>query len=370
MMQSSKSTKNAASRTVSITLPATVGSVTKTKGKSRRSRQRKQTAVAPVSLGMQAVTGRPQISNSPGADGRIRVRHTEFVANVTGTNPFEVTSYAINPGQAMTFPWLSGLAIGFESYLFNSLSFSYVPSVGTATAGVVNLAIDYDALDPAPLTKAQFMQMHGAVRVVPWDSIKVSADSLDLKKLPQRYTRKSAWNGPGDLKTYDVGNFIVGTSGFGQVIASGELYVTYDVTLMTPQPIIYAPEDYAISVTADPNVATIAKPLGPGTAAAVDVKYDGSTGRFNFERVGKYCLDMQSVVDPQDANTATHEIATSANITVTPGTVFRNVALAAINRYFHLVVDAAPAYLTTQISGVPHTGILPASMGELTPASF
>jgi len=132
-----------------------------------------------------------------------------------------------------TFPWLSKQAIQYESYSFKRLSFSYEPRCSTAQAGTVVLAVDYDPLDATPATKSQILSYYGHSSTGPWDdaviAVRASAEHYNLK------VRPGAAPASSDLKTYDIGNLFLAVSGFSGAVACGELYVDYEVTLMTPQ---------------------------------------------------------------------------------------------------------------------------------------
>jgi hypothetical protein len=180
---------------------------------------------------------KPSISQSKSnGDGRIVVRHREYVGEVTGQTAFTVVSYSVNPGLAATFPWLSTVAQNYESYRFRRLCFDFETAVSTATSGSIQMAFDYDAADSAPSTKAILMAYHNAVRSPAWGECCCTADSSDLNKFgTQRFIRSSALAANQDVKTYDVANFHLAVSGFAGATVSGELYVDYEVELITPQ---------------------------------------------------------------------------------------------------------------------------------------
>ncbi len=66
---------------------------------------------------------------------------------VTGGD-FSQLTYKINPGLSLTFPWLSQLAPNFEYYRVVDMDFEFVSKLPTTAAGMVYLAIDYNAADP------------------------------------------------------------------------------------------------------------------------------------------------------------------------------------------------------------------------------
>lgn len=183
----------------------------------------------PVQQGKVSRMRRPFFSN--GGNGDVRIVHREYVAEVSqaGSTAFAATSYPVNPGMAVTFPWLSQIAGRYESYKFNKLKFAFETESPTSIPGSVLLAIDYDASDGTPMTKTQMMAYRDAVRSPAWSSCCMDASFEDLQKLKSHFVRTGA---AVDIKLYDVGNLFVATSnatGMG-----GELYVEYDVQLMTP----------------------------------------------------------------------------------------------------------------------------------------
>jgi len=160
-----------------------------------------------------------------------RVRHREYIRDIEGNEGFFKTlSHPINPGVPVLFPWLSQVASRYEKYRFHSLKFDFETSAPTSTPGTVMLAVDYDASDNAPETKAQFLAFSGASRSAPWqdNSTLCSSDRLAAK----RFVRVGAAPSGSDIKLYDLGNQLVGINSTGGTL--GELYVEYDVELLIP----------------------------------------------------------------------------------------------------------------------------------------
>jgi len=189
---------------------------------------------APQAMGSRLTTSSPSILSAYTGDGRVRIRHREYIADVAGSVAFAATAYVVNPGIAVTFPWLSIIAANFESYKFNNLCFQFSTEKSASTNGSLMIAIDFDANDATPTTKTVMMSYHNAVRCPVWSETKYVTDKPDLLKLPQHFIRAGVVSGT-DLKTYDVGNLFVATSGCADTTALGELYVIYDVELITPQ---------------------------------------------------------------------------------------------------------------------------------------
>jgi len=254
---------------------------------------------APVAVSQTMGSSRPSFAGSTrGGDLRIRVRHREYIQDVAGSVAYAVSQLSINPGLFTTFPWLSGLAPLFESYKFNSLSFQFKTEKGTSTTGKVFLSVDWDAADAAPTSKSQQLQERTAIDCAAWAMAQLNCDQADLLKFGvQRYIRTSAVAGT-DIKTYDVGNLQVGTQGMADTSAVGELYVTYDVELITPQPNLglVSPLSQAKIV----GGGTVSKTAPYGTAPlqtgqlSVSVSNTGN-GTLTFNQVGTYIVN-QTVV--------------------------------------------------------------------------
>lgn len=207
---------------------------------------------------------------------------------------FAATSIVINPGFRTTFPWLSSTALAYESYLFNSLSFEFESSGVTTDRGTVMIAIDFDASDSPPLDKQELLTMEGATRSSVWSHQTCTASQKNLKKFGvQRFIRNEEPLGTGDIKTYDVGKLLVATHGTGN-LTCGELYVSYDITLHTPQPagvnLLYG---LCAKVTGSTGVA-VGTPLGTGFTSnlgGLPISWR-SNNSFYVNQVGSYLLNI------------------------------------------------------------------------------
>ncbi len=192
---------------------------------------------APVALTRVRTTNKPKMITM--ANGDCRIIHREYVGEIvagTGTpTPFTVASYPLNPGQVATFQWLSRVAVNYESYAFSALCFEYGTEAPSSLGGTLVLSVDYDASDPAPVSKQQAMAYRSSVRSAPWKECEHSSLPEDLKKSKTNFVRPGAQPPNTDIKTYDIGNLFVATQNATTSAATcGELWVSYDVTLMTP----------------------------------------------------------------------------------------------------------------------------------------
>lgn len=189
----------------------------------------------PASVGNAVKTGQPRTKTV--GNGNMNIVHREFVNDISIEQVgFQLQyQFGINPGNSGLFPWLSTVARRFEMYKFRSLRIIYEPQTGTTSSGTIMLAIDYDASDLPPLDKTQMMSYKNAVRSPQWSGCVHQSASADLHRLKTNYVLSGVAPPNSDIKTFDIGNLFVAVQSSGEIQASGELYVEYDVDLITPQ---------------------------------------------------------------------------------------------------------------------------------------
>jgi hypothetical protein len=125
---------------------------------------------------------------------------------------------------------MAGIANSFECYKILSMSFEFVSIAATSERGRIALAFEYDALDANPTNKVDLFQIAGASEANVW-----SSTSLQVKPSSKLFTRVGTV-ASSDLKTYDHGKVIAGVSNTATAAVVGELFVTYVIELITPQP--------------------------------------------------------------------------------------------------------------------------------------
>jgi hypothetical protein len=174
-----------------------------------------------------------------------RIQHREYLFDViTSVTPgaFSIEKVPIQPALLEAFPWLSASAENYQEYQLNGVVYefksnSYDALASTNTAsGTVVMATDYNVLDPPFVNKFQMEQTQFTCSGKP--SINL-LHPIECNKLETPtnvlYTRP----GPvttGDLRLYDWGNFYIATVGMqGSSTNIGELWVTYDITLLKPK---------------------------------------------------------------------------------------------------------------------------------------
>jgi len=203
----------------------------KNKSKQQGKERQRKRELAPVAAGVITVAQKPKFTNR---GQNVRVAHREYITDVSGVTTAFLSelSLRINPGNASCFPWLSAIARRFESYCFRKLQFCYETETATSTTGYVLLTIDYDPRDPAPLSKIVAFNYEGAIKGAPWQSFKHISSAQNLSK---RKTYFVADTGQPDADLYDVGNLYVALGGQAGTAKVGEIWVEYEVDLMTPQ---------------------------------------------------------------------------------------------------------------------------------------
>lgn len=190
---------------------------------------------APVAAARVRRSAKPRFSSVNNGSGDIRITHREYINELAGSVSFAANSFPINPGLPSTFPWLSGIAQRYESYLFERLKFCFETESATSATGTVIQVIDYDPSDSAPTSKTQAMAYRSSVRSPPWSDSAMESMREDISKRSSYFVRSGSLSSNEDIKLYDVGNYYACTQGQAGTTTVGELYVEYSVILMTPQ---------------------------------------------------------------------------------------------------------------------------------------
>ncbi len=169
-------------------------------------------------------------------------RHREYIADVSSSTSFSVVTYAVNPGLAATFPYLSAIAQNFQEYEFRGLVFEFkslsadaLNSTNTAL-GSIALAVQYRADASAFIDKQQLLNEMWAVDGKPSIDILLPVECAPVENpLKMQYVRGAAVPSGQDTKLYDLAKLSVASYGSQAVAVVGELWATYEVVLRKPQ---------------------------------------------------------------------------------------------------------------------------------------
>jgi len=174
-----------------------------------------------------------------------RVIHREYLFDVitAETNgAFKIQKIPIQPALGTSFPWLAASAENYQEYKLNgcifefkSNSYNAVSSTDTAS-GTVVMSTDYNALDPPFPNKFQMEQSQYTCSAKPSVNL---MHPIECAKLETPTSVLFTRPGPvtsGDLRLYDWANFYIATVGMqGSSTNIGELWITYDITLLKPK---------------------------------------------------------------------------------------------------------------------------------------
>lgn len=215
-------------------------------------------AVAGVALGTRMVSKSPQVTSSPKGT---RIRNRELVLDsIAGATDFTVQNrLPLNPGMAVTFPWLSSQAQSWQQYVCHSLRFLYIPFTNTSTTGTIMLSPNYDASASSPETEVMAADNLGTVSDVVWQAVPVPLDPRGLMGLgPKKFVRPV--NVSGDIKTYDMGFLAVITDNGASSDPVGKLWVEYDFEFFLPQngtiDFFYPSDSYVSSISPTQSFTT------------------------------------------------------------------------------------------------------------------
>jgi len=190
-----------------------------------------------------------------GTDRRtVRIAEREYIGDVfsgalsAGSSAYTNRSYAINPSDPNTFPWLSKFAALFDQWLPHGIVFEFVSTSseynGTSQAlGKVVMATDYDPND-APYASSQVAENADYSCVTKPSSSLVHGIECDPD---DRITRILYVKGaPTKLELTSLGNFQLSTSGCSTAgTRLGELWVSYDISFLKKQvPTLADTSDY------------------------------------------------------------------------------------------------------------------------------
>jgi hypothetical protein len=194
-----------------------------------------QTYSAPSAVG-KVITSQEPLIKRKGKSTNIKFR--EYVRDITGSVGFIVIAQAINPGNGQMFPWLAPQARQYEEYKFRKLRFCFETFTSTNATGTVIFAVDYDPSDPLPVSKTEILTNDDKARSSPWleFSMLCSMDNLAKRQANALFVSESGAAPLGeDPKLYNLGNLLVATQSFAAAVPCGELWVEYDIDLITPQ---------------------------------------------------------------------------------------------------------------------------------------
>jgi hypothetical protein len=239
-------------------------------------------------------------SFSKNGDGVVMC-HKEYLTDIVGSTGFAIQSYNINPGLVSTFPYLSQIALNFETYRLNGLIFEYRPTSGSAIStssaalGTVIMATNYDPADNLFLNKQQMDSYEFSTSCVPFESMIHPVECKPFSNvLDVQYIRTGGVPAGEDIQFYDRGLFQIATQGMQSAYTAGELWVSYDVQLLKPRILPNLVNTPYFHLAEGPNAsATAAAPFGTTGSVYVSGNIGVnliSTNTFQLNNAGTYLI--------------------------------------------------------------------------------
>lgn len=172
-----------------------------------------------------------------------RIRHREYITDIlTGSSAgvFSNNTFPINPGLALTFPYLASIAQNYEEYVFHGLTFEIVSTTSSyntnSAMGSMIVSMEYNSSAPAFISKPQMENSAYAVSARFDRNILYGVECASNVQ-NSYYVRYSNTNAIPITAT-DLGYLQVATqpaATFPVNSVVGELWVSYDVELSRPR---------------------------------------------------------------------------------------------------------------------------------------
>lgn len=171
-----------------------------------------------------------------------RVKHREYIKDISSSVLFASQSYSINPGLVDLFPWLSTVAQNFEEYrihgmviYLNTMSGVGISSTNTAL-GMWGAVTQYDPSEPDFVTKQQAENYVGVQTSVPSNSLIHGIECKPRSSvLDKMFVRTGPIPDSEDLKFYDWGKTQIFTQGSQSINVIGEMWISYDIEFSKPR---------------------------------------------------------------------------------------------------------------------------------------
>lgn len=176
-------------------------------------------------------------------EGAIRVRHREYLRDVTTSVTFQSNPLYLNPTNPSSFPWLSTIAHNFEQWVPHALVFEFVPTSGNAIQGLsaalgsVSISTQYDVTQPAFVSKQAALNHYFASSSSPANA-QMHPIECDPEQRPTKVLYVNAEAAEliqRDFQLYLLGVSQIVTQGSPSAYIGGELWLSYDITLLKPR---------------------------------------------------------------------------------------------------------------------------------------
>nr|USC30056.1 MAG: putative coat protein [Nodaviridae sp.] len=172
----------------------------------------------------------------------VSITHREFVGTLvpaldqtyaTTALSFQIPGYDLTPSNSTLFPWLSRVAVGFETFKISDLKVklvSYQPSTAT---GAVYVGADPDWQDEVPSNKILVLGLGTSTSRAVWESFDFTIPIERFQgSMPWRYLSNSATRSPGEPRTSNYGFLLFGTD--CSIDYKWDIFVQYSIQFKQP----------------------------------------------------------------------------------------------------------------------------------------
>lgn len=289
-------------------------------GVARKNRGRE---TAPVAFSKRLTQFQP-VERSK-ANGVRCIKFKEYVQDIAGSAAFAATAFACNPGLSNLFAWLSGQSLFYQEYTVKSLRFLFETEKATTLSGKVMFAFLQDSADPLPASKQEMLENLIKASGAVWEPFALPVSMGNFPALGKSRFIRSGNLAPNlDVKTYDIGQLIVGTQGMVDTSLVGELYIEYDIELRTPiQSSVQLAQALSAKVVSGGTVSqTVVFGTIPVITGGLDISV--SAGTITFNKVGQYLVDI--IVNGTGLHSAFNPTFPGSTATLTESLGFSNAA--------------------------------------------
>jgi len=190
------------------------------------------------------------------------------------------------------FSWLANQAIMYQEYRFRRITFHYKTESANSVGGKILFAFNPDAGDAAPATKQEALEYQEKAGDVPWCPFDLTLGMREALG-ERRYIRGGTLAANLDIKTYDLGNLWVCSTGVSSdATIIGELWVSYEIDLIRPtlsNQLFSSIGSKLITAGAGVADGSHFGTVGTLTSGGLDVTAAGNVLTFN--RVGRYIIN-------------------------------------------------------------------------------
>lgn len=312
---------------------------------------------APLAKGSKG-NGMLQPRESRAPSGSRSIFFEEYVQDVPGSVAFSGTSYPVQPGVSTLFAWLATQAISYQEYRVKSLSFRFESEKDATKAGKLMMSFLPDPSDAVPASKQEMLENKVKAKCKTWEDVtlRVPPECLSRGALgDRRFIRSGTLAANLDIKLYDVGQLIVATQGQADTTDIGELYVIYEIELMTPVISLAAIAKATSAAITGSGSVSVTSIFGSAATVSGGLDVDAATMTLTWNRVGSYFVSMFLTGTGMDTSFVPVLTGTATNSTPTGNSNAAADAGTSARCTFLVVVAARGQTTIVDLTGVATT---------------